>query len=553
MVLIHSGLDAGSLLLLRATVNSLVTSDSLLPVFPWLLLLCLVFIGKQVISLVRPVLSEQIRLRSGFSLQNGALQKIAEMPLEAFDDEETHNLIYRVVKGADVKGPDLMDDALRIVEYVPLLITSAIILGLISLWLPVVLICGVLFIRFLGMQFGSRERRFEVENTEKKRLADYYAQLLTRRETAAETRVWDIGETLLERWRKTLSNYLNGHLLFSLKNTYQGVLGMLLFTLVFAVSLFIVSQSGGQIEPGLAALVLQALGNISSGLNSAQYTVSHFIQHVGYSEDCRCLMAFSSPESSSAHSVSYPRPLRKGIHLQGVTYRYPGSHTDALHKINLHIRPGEILGVVGSNGSGKTTLAHILGGLRPPTAGEVLIDGVNADAINVNDIRNACTFVFQHPLKYPTTLRDNVAFRMDNAQDSEVQDALERVGLSAEQHPLETLLGPEFGGLDLSGGEWQRVALARSLLKKSSSLVIFDEPTASLDPLAELELFKSFVELVKGKTTLLIAHRLGPTRLADRVAVLEDGFLEEIGTPAELQSKNGKYAEMFNAQRDWYQ
>ena len=105
----------------------------------------------------------------------------------------------------------------------------------------------------------------------------------------------------------------------------------------------------------------------------------------------------------------------------------------------------------------------------------------------------------------------------------------------------------------MSGGEWQRVALARSLVKKDAELVIFDEPTAALDPLAELALFEHFVELVDGKTALLIAHRLGPTRLADRVAVLQNGYLVEIGTPSELLQRNGKYAEMFAAQSEWYQ
>ena len=553
MVLINAGLEAGALLLLRATVNSVVNSDNLSPVFPWLVMLCLVFIGKQVILIVRPFLRERIRFSAGFSLQRGALQKIGEMPLEAFDDEQTHNLIYRVVQGADVRGPQLMDDVLGTAEYIPVLITSAIILGMISIWLPVVLICGVLFIRFLGTHFGARERRFEVENTEKKRLSDYYAQLLTDRETAAETRLWDIGETLLDRWQKTLSDYQNGVLRFSFKNTYQGVLVTLLFTLVFAVSLFVVSLSGGQIEAGLAALVLQALGNISAGLNSAQYTVRRFILHVGYSEDYRSLVEVPSSTPMSTQPSSEPHSPHEGILLKNVTYRYPGAHTDALSEINLHIHSGEILAIVGENGAGKTTLAHLLAGLRSPTAGQIRIDGVDVATRDSDDIRKSNAFVFQHPMRYPATLRDNVVLCMDKFQDSDVQVALVRVGLSAEQYPLEMLLGPEFGGMDLSGGEWQRVALARGLVKKDASRVIFDEPTASLDPLAELELFKSFVELVKGKTTVLIAHRLGPTRLANRVAVLEKGFLKEIGTPAELLEKNGKYAEMFKAQRDWYQ
>ena len=553
VVLTNAGMEAGTLLLLRTTVNKLVDGGRMETVLPWLTMLCLVFVVQQLTSIAVPLLRERIQVKAGVSLQKRALKKIGALPLEAFDENQTHNLIYRVTAGADVRGPLLMGDALGILEYVPFLGTSAIILGMISLWLPVVLICGVVFMRFLGSRLGKRERIFEVENTDQKRSADYYVQLLTGRQSAAETRLWGLGESLIERWQKTLSDYMSRRLRVSFQNTYQGVLVTLLFTVVFAVSLFVVSLSSGRIEAGLAALVLQALRNISAGMNSAQATVRRFIQHIGYSEDYRGLMALPSSEGSSAHRVSYPSSLRKGILLQNITYRYPGADTDALRDIHFNLHQGEILAIVGENGAGKTTLAHILAGLRSPTDGRLIIDGVDTATIAPDDLRNACTFVFQHPVKYPTTLRDNVTFGLDENQETEIQSALERVGLSGKKIPCQTLLGPEFGGVDISGGEWQRVALARSLLKKDAPLVIFDEPTANLDPLAEFALFEHFVALVEGKTAVLIAHRLGPTRLADRVAVLDNGALAEIGTPTELLAKNGKYAQMFAAQRKWYQ
>ena len=299
--------------------------------------------------------------------------------------------------------------------------------------------------------------------------------------------------------------------------------------------------------------MLQALRNIGTGMNSVQYTMMSFIQHIGYAEDLRYLLEIPISKVASAPTVSYPRLQGEGIIIQDVTYRYPNADTDALQDINLHLHPGEILAIVGENGAGKTTLAQIFSGLRPPTEGQMTIDGIDAATINADDLRKACTFVFQHPARYPATLQDNVLLSMNNDQTSEVESALAQVGLSTDKFPLDMLLGPEFGGVDMSGGEWQRVALARSLVKKDAELVIFDEPTAALDPLAELALFEHFVELVDGKTALLIAHRLGPTRLADRVAVLQNGYLVEIGTPSELLQRNGKYAKMFAAQSKWYQ
>ena len=553
LVLINAGLSAGNLLLLRESVNRLVEGGGINTAFPWLLALCLTFVGQQVISLLLPILRERMRIKAGFALQRRALSKISMLPLESFDDQQTHDVIHRVVSGADVRGTQLMEEGLGLIEFVPLFVTSAVVLGLISIWLPVSLICGVLFMQFLGTRLGKRERQYEVEHTDAQRISDYYAELLTSRQSAAETRLWGISDILLKRWHTTLSGYMNGQLRVTFQNTYQGALVTLLFTLVFAAALFVVSLASGRIEAGLAALVLQALRNIGTGMNSVQYTMMSFIQHIGYAEDLRYLLEIPISKAASVPMVSYPRLRGEGIFIKNVTYRYPNADTDALRDINLHLHPGEILAIVGENGAGKTTLAQIFSGLRLPTEGQMTIDGIDAATINPNDLQKACTFVFQHPARYPATLQDNVLLSMNNDLTSEVESALAQVGLSTDKFPLETLLGPEFGGVDISGGEWQRVALARSLVKKDAELVIFDEPTAALDPLAELALFEHFVELVDGKTALLIAHRLGPTRLADRVAVLENGYLVEIGNPNELLQRNGKYAEMFTTQSEWYQ
>ena len=328
---------------------------------------------------------------------------------------------------------------------------------------------------------------------------------------------------------------------------------MFIFVAIIAGALLVTLFSQGRVEAGLAALVLEALRNITAGMNSMQYFVIGFVQHAGYGEDLRRLLEKREEGDAPETQTSYPHPMREGIRLHNVAYRYPGADTDALSDVNLHIRPGEILAIVGENGAGKTTLAHILASLRAPTAGHLTIDGINTATLSSEDRRRACTVVFQQPARYPTTLHENLILGSADTSDGHAEAVLTRVGLQSEGFPLNTFLGPEFGGVDFSGGEWQRVAIARSLIKEASEFVIFDEPTAALDPLAELEIFQQFVQLVDGKTALLIAHRLGPTRLADRVVVLDNGRIVEIGNPTELLQQNGKYAEMFAAQSEWYQ
>ena len=560
LVLINAGAAAAQLLVLRETVNTLVDADLMNSAVPWLAALCCLFFVEQAISTLLPLLREQLRIRAGFALQRDALQKTGKLPLEAFDDEESHNLINRVVTGGDSSVVQLMQNGLNFIEYLPVLLTSAVVLGLISLWIPLIIIGGAILLRVFEIQMGARVRHFEVENTRNKRLADYYIQLLTERRSAAEIRLWGIGETLLQRWQTILAQYLRERLHINFQNASQGIFQVFIFVAIVAGALLVTSLSQGRVEAGLAALVLEALRNITAGMNSMQYFVIGFVQHAGYGEDLRRLLEKKEEGDAPETQTSYPHPMREGIRLHSVAYRYPGADTDALSDVNVHIRPGEILAIVGENGAGKTTLAHILAGLRSPTAGHVTIDGINTATISSEDRRRACTVVFQQPARYPTTLHENLV--LDNrdavtaplhASDTQAEAVLTRVGLPAERFPLSSLLGPEFGGVDFSGGEWQRVAIARSLIKETGEFVIFDEPTAALDPLAELEIFQQFVELVAGKTALLIAHRLGPTRLADRVVVLDGGRIVEIGNPTELLQRNGKYAEMFAAQSEWYQ
>ena len=553
LVLINAGVGAAQLLVLRETVNTLVNADLMNSAIPWLAALCCLFFVEQAISTLLPLLREQLRIRAGFALQRDALQKTGKLPLETFDDEESHNLINRVVTGGDSSVVQLMQNGLNFIEYLPILLTSAIVLGLISLWIPLIIIGGAILLRVFEIQMGARVRHFEVENTRNKRLADYYVQLLTERRSAAEIRLWSIGETLLQRWRTILAQYLQERLHIDFRNASQGIFQVFIFVAIVAGALLVTSLSQGRVEAGLAALVLEALRNITAGMNSMQYFVIGFVQHAGYGEDLRRLLEKKEEGDAPETQTPSPYPMREGIRLHSVAYRYPGADTDALSDINIHIRPGEILAIVGENGAGKTTLAHILAGLRSPTAGHVTIDGINTTTISSEERRRACTVVFQHPARYPTTLRENLVLDGAHASDAHAEATLTQVGLPTERYPLDSLLGPEFGGADFSGGEWQRVAIARSLIKEGDEFVIFDEPTAALDPLAELEIFQQFVELVDGKTALLIAHRLGPTRLADRVVVLDNGRIVEIGNPTELLQRNGKYAEMFAAQSEWYQ
>jgi ATP-binding cassette subfamily B protein len=250
----------------------------------------------------------------------------------------------------------------------------------------------------------------------------------------------------------------------------------------------------------------------------------------------------------------FPRPLQQGIAFEGVSFRYPGTEMDVLKDISLQIRPGEHVALVGENGSGKTTLVKLLCRLYDPTSGTVRFDGTDLRELRVNDLRDELAVVFQDYARYHLTARENIW--LGNValppESPRIEEAAHRTGadavIAALPEGYETQLGRQFEkGAELSIGQWQKVALARAFLR-DTQIIVLDEPTAALDPKAEAAVFEQFHALAKGRTAILISHRLSTVRMADRILVMVDGRIAEAGAHAELLERDGVYAELFQTQ-----
>ena len=354
-----------------------------------------------------------------------------------------------------------------------------------------------------------------------------------------ESKGMGIFEFLNFKRKEALEHYQEEKMCVNIQNTKVEV-SMQIITLLgyFGVILYLAHLlKTGQISVGCFAAIFASLEIFFDMMRLAVYinlgsafqnlaSVKNFILFVDEQKDAVTQKPMSIEE----------------IELQSVDFSYV-KEKKILQNINLKLRKNEILAVVGENGMGKSTLARILCGVYVPESGKILINGNSENAPEI--LRENATALFQDFQKYKMTLGENVSFSSEDQKS--VLDALTKAGVPEEFMHLETLLGREFGGRDFSGGQWQRIALARCIYK-NVDLIVLDEPTSAIDPLEETKLYHNFKEIMCGKIGVIITHRIGAARLADKIIVMKDGMIAEYGTHEELMQAGKIYYGMFCAQ-----
>jgi ATP-binding cassette, subfamily B, bacterial len=428
---------------------------------------------------------------------------------------------------------------------------------LLALGLAVVALPGAL----VRLVYSRRQYRFEQEQTKQERRAWYYHWMLTNSYFAKEVRLFDLGSLFRTRFRALRQQLRGGRLALTRRRTLSGVLAQSVATLaVFGALVYIAYQAyKGKITIG--SLVMYY-----SGFQLATGSVSAILGgFAGLYEDNLFLSNFykfldlKPKVTAPAKPLPCPSRIAQGIAFNDVGFSYPGTSSRVLEAVNLTIAPGQVIALVGENGSGKTTLAKLLCRLYDPDSGAVTVDGIDIRQLDPDKWRRQVSVILQDYVQYQLPVWENIW--VGDAQTVPDRDkiiaAAERSGVDPAIRRLpqgyDTPLGCWFEqGHELSGGEWQKVALARAFLR-DSHFVVLDEPTSSLDPLAEAELFRHFRRAIHGRSAVLISHRFSTVQMADYIYVMDHGRVVEHGTHRDLLERGGLYARLYLAQAAPYQ
>lgn len=498
----------------------------------------------------------------GAYVEKMLLRKSAEADLACYENPEFYDKYVRAMDEAYDRIMKVMYTLYDLIARVIALTANSLLLFTIDPWL----ILFGLFPLVLGI-FRRLENvanhDMEIKKKTVNRRMEYVRRTFYLGEYAKEMRVSGMYMNMLREFRDSYYEYRKIINKYGMRSAAYGFLqdcGLQIVTILGATlyavwSAMCVGNERGGMLIGDCIVVISGIGTISFCLNNLVQNFAEFGEHSLFLEDVRCFLDYEP----KIRDGKLEAPRSGGVlRVHNVSFRYDGSDKDVLRDVSFDLHPGERIALVGSNGSGKTTLVKLLLRLYDPTVGGITMDGRDIKEYTLMSYRDCFSTVLQDYKMFSLTVRENVLLRPEKEGDRElVEAALSASGVSERidrlEHGIDTVLTREFDdkGAVLSLGEQQKLSLAR-VFASDSPFVLLDEPSSALDPIAEYNMFENMIKATKGRSVIFISHRLSSAVLADRVILMEEGRIAEMGTHGELMDKGGKYADMFRRQAENY-
>jgi ATP-binding cassette subfamily B protein len=519
------------------------------------LAVALLALCQRALSLCTTLLREQL----GFRVNSMILEKALTLDLEHFEDSEFYDRMTRARREASQRPLSLVMRSFSLAQNVISLVSYAALLFHFSPW-------AVLLLAIAGLPGFIAETRFSNQafqlfrwRSTERRMQAYLETVIAREDHAKEVKLFGLGQRLLDRYKAIHRALFAQERKLAIRRDSWGFgLGLVATAALYAGYCWVaVSAVRGGITIGEMTMYLLLFRQGQGAVTAALGAVS------GLYEDNLYLSTLYEYLDTPARppggvATSGPDPA-DGLRLENVSFVYPGAGQPALSAISLHLRPGRSLALVGSNGSGKTTLIKLLTRLYVPTSGRIMLDGRDLAEWDVEVLRRRFGVIFQDFVRYQMKVGENIGAGEERAFEDESRWR-EAAELGQASDMIETLpqgyqtqLGKWFqGGRELSGGQWQKVAVSRSFMRRDADIRVLDEPTAAMDAEAEAEVFHHVRDLAEGRMTILISHRFSTVRMADEIVVLEGGRVVERGDHASLMQQGGVYARLFELQARGY-
>lgn len=490
------------------------------------------------------------------------MNKAKEVDIASFDNPDFYSKMENANREANFRPIQVLNSTFQIFSTVISMVGYIVIITAIGL-MPALLVIAVA-IPSTVINFIYRRKNFEYMffRSKDRRQMNYYSEVIVNKDLVKEIRMLGLGDTFTEKYKSVFDKYYKGLKKLILQEMWWNLGASLLTTAVNCI-LFIMIAQGVFVKDysvGDFSLYTGALNAISSGIATLITTTASIYEGTLFISN---MIEFMNEKKTIVPSMNPPREVQKGVNhtivFENVSFRYPGTERDVLKNINLTINPAETIVIVGLNGAGKTTLLKLLTRLYDPTEGRILFDGHDIKEYDTEKLYDVFGMIFQDYGKYACTVSENIAFGevMKEINEDEITDAAKKSNSHEYIMKLEkgydTPLMRYFDktGIELSGGQWQKLAIARAFYSDSDFLIL-DEPTASIDALAEQEIFNQFDELRSDKTTIFVSHRLSSATTADKIVVLKEGEIVEIGNHAELMKLEGDYYNLFTIQAQRY-
>ena len=488
------------------------------------------------------------------------LEKASKVDLGHFDNSDWHDRLARAKRDVSWRPGDLTWSVLGLSGNIVTIVLMAGLLGSLH-WILVVLAMGsALLSLVIESRVTSKLYKYFYQETPEERERGYMADLLVEPRTTKEVRAYVIADYLLERYRKISEDlFSQRRKMYRMGSRISTISGIVSGTTLALAYVFVAIRGiEGTIDPGGVVLVIGAFTSVSGTLGQITSTFVAVDQHTTFLDDYFSFLNIGSLIPVPASPTAIPDGPISGIEFKDVSFAYPGGTGSAVENLNLHIRGGELIALVGENGAGKSTLVKLLLRFYDAHQGSVMVGGIDVKQMDPKALRSRIGVLFQDYANYELSVRENVIMGWpyetpdDELVFKALKDSRSEWLVKKMPHGLDSKVGRLFeGGHDLSGGEWQRLALAR-IMYRNADIWILDEPTSALDPEAEAAIFAELKENLKDRIGIVISHRFSTVRIADRIAVIDGGHVTELGTHEELLAAGNRYAALFELQASGY-